>query len=207
MDPIAVARDVARYIQATISDSAIIAAFSHLREPGLRPDASAAISSLCRRGYTILALPGDVPLAVLSPLDGISYALWDAHGSEPYTRWSDLLDFVQQKLNVSLSADQTLVTTSDLVGIAEAASLAGFPTAFMRPLGSRSDTTKLPTISPTYTLSGLDALLNTLLTPRSAPAPAAPSGEPLCLYRFRGCYQIEDLLGEGTYSTSSLALF
>ncbi|TCD65137.1 hypothetical protein EIP91_003069 [Steccherinum ochraceum] len=207
-----VIRDIARYLRTHIPDSAIRSAFSRLRDPALRPDTAAAISSLIEHGYMVLLLPSELPRSMFSSLDGISYALWDAHERilkqkqlspqaepppqnakptltpfDPYTRWDDLVGFVEREFDLPLSADQILVATSDLVGVVEAASRNGFPTVFI----------------PTYDLSGLDGLLPTLLDPSSqAKPPPVPPAEPIrgfrtLLYRFRACYQVERLLGAG----------
>ncbi|TCD63905.1 hypothetical protein EIP91_004784 [Steccherinum ochraceum] len=231
-DNYAVIRDIARYLHTHISDSSIRSAFSRLRDPALRPGTAAVVSSLLEHGYTVLILPSDLPRSTFASLDGISYALWDAHDRnfkqnqsspeaeplsqnvdstlplfEPYAQWDDLVDLVRRELNLSLSADQILVASSNLPEVVEAASRHEFLTALIRRAGSRSAAAKLSTVAPTFDLVDFNALLPALLGPgpQAIPPYTPPPGPALglrtMLYRFRDCYQIETLLAEGTYTS------
>jgi hypothetical protein len=102
--------------------------------------------------------------------------------------------------------NQVLVTTSSCYQVMEPASMAGFPTAFVRRPGGLGSRVNLRTSHPTLLIDGLQALPVKLQNTSLVHCPMPPRMQP-CVgsvmpSRVRGMYQMTKLLGSssGTFA-------
>lgn len=139
------------------------------------------------------------------PIQGLSLELFAITAHNPPLSWDTVLSFCKQS-NPTLRPEQILVVTSDLYRICESASQAGLPTAFLKVPDSRSANLSIPTIVPTYSLTGLADLLPVLQNPASVPAPSEPVFE-YPPFRIRNAYQCTFLLGTGSFGACTHLCF
>ncbi|THH27269.1 hypothetical protein EUX98_g6928 [Antrodiella citrinella] len=131
-----------------------------------------------KRGIRIIqqALPSSVmdntTRNIVSSIPGVSSSLLDAQDGV-WGTGGGLLSLCQKR-DPTVSANEVLVVTSDLVGVTEQAGRAGRPTAFIRRAGSRNANVRMRIMSPAYSIADLDALLPIVADPSAAPAPEEP---------------------------------
>jgi len=152
----------------SVEEPTIDSALKHHALPRLYPETSTAIASFMDQGYSLLTLPSRSPdhLALLSQLPGLSLAPASASFS-----WVSLCS----QTHLTLRWSQILVVTSDIYRTAQPARATGFPTAFIKRVGSRSAKLSTPTAPPTYILTALSELLPALKDPASVPKPQDPA--------------------------------
>ncbi|KAL0948065.1 hypothetical protein HGRIS_010689 [Hohenbuehelia grisea] len=198
--PLAVVRDVARYLSIDVEDAIINGALQHHSRPRLLTDAVEVVKAIIEQGHVPIAIPSTAARAAVAPIEGLSLELFDIAARNPPLSWDAILSFCKDSHQISRPT-QILVVSSDLYRICESASQAGFPTAFLKVKGSRSGHLSIPTIAPTYTLTQVADLLQILHDPQCAPPPPEPvvdrANPP---FRVRDAYQCTRLLGTGSFA-------
>ncbi|KAG9223395.1 hypothetical protein CCMSSC00406_0007582 [Pleurotus cornucopiae] len=197
-------RSIVQYFGSSVDDTTISDALESYGKPTHYPDGQRLISELVEHGYTLVAIPSAAKEAI-PQYEGLSLGLYSPSPSPPSQHsllelWAYTLPFCKQ-FNPEIRADQILVVSSNLYGVCEPASKAGFPTAFIKVESTRSAKLDIPTIASTYTLGSIHDLLPTLRDPSTSTMPEEPEvsydNPP---FRLKDNYQCTFLLGSGSFA-------
>ncbi|KAG2034635.1 kinase-like domain-containing protein [Suillus americanus] len=199
------------FLGAPPSEVSLREAVQTILQPGLYPDADAAVRTLLAQGYTVIGLP--IPDAQSFSLPQLPFGLTvdnqpaplsDLFSQNPFM-FSDLLERCRSECS-TVERTQVLVVTSSRYRVMEPASVGGFPTVLVQRPGCLESEVKLGTSDPTLAVDGLQALQTRLQT-SSALYPSPVEHTPSSVKEFRVCgmYQATDLLGVGSFGNVSSA--
>ncbi|KAG1836773.1 kinase-like domain-containing protein [Suillus subalutaceus] len=184
---------VCTFLGVPLSEVLLREAIQTILQPGLYPDAEAAVRTLLAQGYTVVGLP--IPDAQSFSLRQLPFGLTvDNHPtplsdlfSQNPSIFSDLLECCRLACS-TIERTQVLVVMSSHYQVMEPASVGSFPTVLVQ-------------------LDGLQALQMRLQT-LSALHPSPVEHTPSSIKEFRVCsmYQVTDLLGVGSFGNVSSAV-